>query len=668
MKHRLKTATSAAILASCFQLALAQEASKAEAKTALPAPTMMGQATSATANANAGVAARLPIDDQRDFEDAARGLLASEPDLEAIYDVDGKVVWPMAKLASFTGEAPDTVNPSLWRQAKLSAMHGLFEVKDGIWQVRGYDISVMTIIRGETGWIIVDPLSTRETAAAAMELVNKTLGERPVTGLIYTHGHADHYGGAAGVIDKAEAQDRNVPIIAPAGFTDSISAESAVAGIHMSRRAVPMLGTALEVSETGHVSSGLGPRFPNGKIGMIAPTEEVDGIAAQRTIDGVVFEFVDAAGTEAPAEFMFYLPQFDAICTAEVATRTLHNALTPRGAKVRDFLRWSEVLDHMLLTYGDKVNVSFASHHWPVWEQDNIQSYLRRQRDMYRYTHDQVLRRANQGQTMIEIAEDIPEPEIQTQNFDIRGYYGTNNHNTKAVYQFYYGWWDGNPANYYQHPPVQKAQRFVKAMGGLNAVIEEGIHAYDAGDYRWAAEVLNHAVFAEPDSELARKWLSSTFEQLGFQAESGTWRSYFLTASREVLNGPPGQGSISRNASYFASLPTSRLLDLLAVQYAPERMSLEPYDLNLVFTDSGEQASLQIGKSTAFPRLGVLSDQAAATMTTTKAAFATLFSGAATVPDLIEVGDAEISGNQAAFDAYLETLDGPEFWFNIVEP
>ncbi|MFC6198324.1 alkyl/aryl-sulfatase [Ponticaulis profundi] len=664
MKHTLKGAVSAVILCTLMQPGYAQDVTASE----LPSPSSKGEATQATATANAAVASRLPIDDQQDYEDAKRGFLASEPDLEAIYDENGKVVWPMAKLSSFTGEAPDTVNPSLWRQAQLSAMHGIFEVKDGIYQVRGYDISVMTVIRGETGWIIVDPLSTRETAAAAMELVTKTLGERPITGLIYTHGHADHYGGAAGVIDPEEAEAQGVPIIAPLGFADSISAESAVAGIHMSRRAVPMLGTALEVSEIGHVSSGLGPRFPNGKIGMIAPTEEIGGDDYKRTIDGIEFVFVDAAGTEAPAEFMFYLPQFDAICTAEVATRTLHNALTPRGAKVRDFLRWSEVLDHMLLEYGDKVDVSFASHHWPVWDQENIQDYLRRQRDVYRYTHDQVLRRANKGQTMIEIAEDIPEPEIQQQNFDTRGYYGTNNHNTKAVYQFYYGWWDGNPANYYQHPPVQKAERFVDAMGGIDAVIAEGIEAFEAGDYRWSAEVLNHAVFAAPDNKLAREWLSATYEQLGFQAESGTWRSYFLTAAREVLNGPPGQGSISRNASYFASLPTARLLDLLAVQYAPERMSREPYDLNIVFTDTEEMATIQVGKATAFPRTGVQSDEAAATMTTTKKAFVTLFSGSATVPDLIASGDASVSGDEAAFNAYIETLDGPEFWFNIVEP
>ncbi|MEM1391320.1 MAG: MBL fold metallo-hydrolase, partial [Pseudomonadota bacterium] len=357
-----------------------------------PAPN--GEATEATRAYNQTIADRLPLDDQGDVIDARRGFLAAIED-EAILNADGDVVWSVPQFDFLDADAPDTVNPSLWRQSHLAAQHGLFQVAEGIYQVRGYDLAVMSVIEGETGWIIVDPLTATETAAAALKLVNDTLGERPVTGMLYTHSHVDHFGGARGIISEEEVEARNVPILAPIGFSESAVSENVLAGNLMSRRAILMFGNTLPRMDTGHVGSGLGPGLPNGTISLILPTEEIEGRGTQRTIDGVLFEFIDAAGTEAPAEFMFYLPEKRALCTAEVATATFHNVLTPRGAKVRDAREWSRAIDHVLIEYGTRSDVVFASHHWPTWGQDNVVTFLRGQRDIYRYVHDQTLRKAN---------------------------------------------------------------------------------------------------------------------------------------------------------------------------------------------------------------------------------------------------------------------------------
>lgn len=631
------------------------------------APPAAGEATETTRAANAAVAARLPLGDQSDFADAGRGLLA-RIEADAIRDGEGNVVWPIRAHEFVTGESPDTVNPSLWRQARLTNMHGLFEVMDGIYQVRGYDISVMTVIRGETGWIIVDPLLSSETAASALGLVNDTLGTRPVTGIIYTHSHADHFGGVRGVIDEVDARERGVPILAPVGFSKSAVAENLLAGTHMTRRAVLMFGNALPLGPTGRVSIGLGPGLAQGTVGLIAPTEEVPGRGTQRVIDGVVFEFVDAAGTEAPAEFMFYLPQFRALCTAEVATATFHNALTPRGAKIRDLLKWSQAIDYVLTEYGARSDVVFASHHWPTWGQENVETFLRGQRDIYRYTHDQALRRANRGETMIELADGIEEPGFQTAASDTRGYYGTLNHNAKAVYQFYFGWWDGVPATYHAHPPEARAERFVAAMGGIGSVLEEGRRAFEEGDYRWAAEVFNQAVFADPEDQAARDWLAASYEQLGFQAESGAWRSYYLAGAHELRGGPPTAETNLGNRDFIAGVPTLDLFDALAARYAPEGLARAPFELNVAFTDTGETVLVDVGEATAFPRLGMQSEEAAVTLSLTRAAFNALILQERSFPELVAAGDAVVSGDPTALAAYFAALEAPDPWFNVVEP
>lgn len=639
------------------------EPSAAAIEAGLPSP---GTATAATKLANATLAERLDLSQGSDGEDAKRDRLAFIED-DAILAADGSVVWAIPQFEFLEGDAPETVNPSLWRQSQLAAHHGLFEVMDGIYQVRGYDLAVMSVIEGETGWIIVDPLTATETAAAALKLVNDTLGERPVTGVLYTHSHADHFGGARGVVSD-EAVAAGVPVLAPVGFSESAVSENLIAGNQMSRRATLMFGNTLPRSTTAHVGSGLGPGLPNGSISLILPTEEIEGRGTVRVIDGVTFEFIDAAGTEAPAEFMFYLPEKRALCTAEVATATFHNVLTPRGAKVRDALKWSRAIDYVLAEYGAESDVVFASHHWPTWGQANVTDFLTSQRDIYRYVHDQTLRNANAGATMIEAAEAIEEPEFQAGDFTTRGYYGTLNHNAKAVYQHYFGWWGGVPAEYNRLPHEVTAERYVEAMGGTAAVLELGQTAFSIGDYRWAAEVFNHAVFADPENQEARDWLSATYEQLGFQAESGAWRSYYLTGAAELRRGLPNVGDPQLgNADFLKAVPSLDLFDALAARFNPDKFDRDPFAVVFEFPDTGETISLLVEKAVLVPREGVVDDPAAS-VTIDRLDFDRLILGDASPLGLVTSGKMKIGGSRGAVSAMFDALDQPDFWFNTVTP
>lgn len=626
-----------------------------------PAP---GYVSSATKDANTALAKRLPLSDQQDFEDASRGFLAaiSAP---AITDANGNPVWEIAQYDFVTGDAPETVNPSLWRQGELVAKHGLFEVAPGLYQVRGYDLSVMTLIEGDSGWIIIDPLTNVETAKAALALANETLGERPVSALLYTHSHADHFGGARGVLPDGAG---DVPIIAPQHFSDEAVSENVLAGNHMTRRATLMFGSTLPRDATGHVSSGLGPGLPRGNVSLILPTEELGAGITEKTIDGIRFEFMDMGGTEAPSEFIFYLPDFKALHTAEVATGTLHNVLTLRGAKSRDALAWSQGIDAMLEAYGAKSDIVLASHHWPKWGTERVQTHLKNQRDIYRYVHDATLRAANAGAGMVEAAEAMKEPEFLSRDFGARGYYGTLNHNSKAVYQHYFGWWSGVPADYHKLPAEASAAKYVAAMGGADAVLRKGIEAYEAGDFRWAAELLNHLVFAQDGGQTAKNWLAATYEQMGYQAESGAWRSYFLTGAQELR-----LGLIARNvanpgsADVLKSVPTRTLLDAMAVRFDGSKVSKTPKNLNFIFTDTQENFAVEVNRSTALARPG-LSDDPAATLTLTRTAFDKLLGRRAEFAELMKSGEIKLGGNPIAARDYLTALDTPELWFNIIEP
>ncbi|MFN3212389.1 MAG: alkyl/aryl-sulfatase [Henriciella sp.] len=660
------TVLSGALLAACGQdsgIAPTPEPSAAAIEAGLPTP---GTATEATKQANASLATRLDLAPGSDGEDARRDRLSYIED-EAILAADGSVVWAIPQFEFLDSDAPETVNPSLWRQSQLASHHGLFKVMDGVYQVRGYDLSVMSVIEGETGWILVDPLTATETAAASLKLVNDTLGERPVTGVLYTHSHADHFGGVRGVISDEDVA-AGVPVLAPIGFSENAVSENLIAGNQMSRRSTLMFGNTLPRSTTAHVGSGLGPGLPNGTISLILPTEEIEGRGTVRVIDGVTFEFIDAAGTEAPAEFMFYLPEKRALCTAEVATATFHNVLTPRGAKVRDALKWSRAIDYVLAEYGETSDVVFASHHWPTWGQENVADFLASQRDIYRYVHDQTLRNANAGATMVEAAEAVEEPAFQADDFATRGYYGTLNHNAKAVYQHYFGWWGGVPANYNRLPHEVTASRYVDAMGGADSVLEIGQNAFSTGDYRWAAEVFNHLVFAQPENQEARDWLSATYEQLGFQAESGAWRSYYLTGAAELRRGLPNVGDPQLgNADFLKAVPSIDLFDALAARYNPSKIDRDPYSIVFEFTDTGETITLLVEKAVIVPREGAAQDPAA-TVTMDRLDFDRLILGEAGPLGLVTSGKMKIGGKRGAVSAMFDALDQPEFWFNTVTP
>jgi alkyl sulfatase BDS1-like metallo-beta-lactamase superfamily hydrolase len=631
-------------------------------------PPPPGTATPATAAANARVAERLPLKDPSDFEDARRGRLA-QIEGGIIRNAKGGIVWDANAYAFLNAAPPATVNPSLWRQSQLNAEHGLFEVMPGIYQFRGYDIAVMTLIKGKTGWIVVDPLTAVESAAAGLALADKVLGNRPVAGIIFTHSHGDHYGGVNGIASAEQLASGKIPIIAPHGFMAEAVSESVIAGPYMGRRAAFQFGAALSRDSAGLVGTGLGQALPgSGTQSLAKPTLEVAAGAPPVVIDGVTFEFIDAANSEAPAEFMFYLPEFRALCSSEVASGTFHNVLTQRGAKTRDTLGWSKAIDAALRRFGGKSDVVFGSHNWPTWGQTNVQTFLAHHRDTYRYIHDQTMRRANAGLTATEIAEEVGEPTFSQSDFSTRGYYGTANHNAKAVFQYYFGWWDGVPANYHRLVPTEESKRYVEAMGGAKAALAKGIKAFDAGDYRWSSTLFNHIVFANPEDAKARNWLAASYEQQGFQAEAGTWRNLFLQAALELRQGVKAGILNSANAAVLRPVPTPSLMDLLAARFNPAKSKRPDTTIQLVFTDRNEQVGLHVGDSVLFPRVDETLSSPTVTLTTTRATFDALLLGIKKAPEAIAAGDMKIDGDAAALLALFQSLDGPTPGFNVVTP
>jgi alkyl sulfatase BDS1-like metallo-beta-lactamase superfamily hydrolase len=627
----------------------------------------VGVATETTRLANAEVAAALPLEDPRDFENATRGLLAQIPG-GIIRADDGRIVWDAGSYDFLDGPAPPTVNPSLWRHTQLDRIHGLFELKPGLFQLRGYDVSVMTLIQGKSGWIVVDPLLSAETARAALALANQHLGKRPVRAVIFTHSHADHFGGVRGLVSEADLQ-AGVRVIASEGFTQEAVNENLLAGNAMARRAAFQFGSTLAPGPAGQVGVGIGTALSKGTIGLIEPTETVGGRGGTLTIDGVEFQFINAPGTEAPAEFMFYLPAFRALCTAELATGTMHNLLTLRGAQVRDGLAWSKYLDEALVKYGGDLEVVFASHSWPTVGAEPARKFLTSQRDLYRYLHDQTLRLANQGFTPDEIAEQLAEPGFSKEEFSTRGYYGTLNHNSKAVYQRYFGWWDGVPAHLHELPPEEASRRYVEFMGGPQEVLTKARKSFDQGDYRWSATVLNHLVFSDPTNQPAREWLAASYEQLGFQAESAIWRNYYLVAAQELRHGPAGQGAVQLgNADFLRAVPTAMLFDSLSVRFNPAKAANAKYVVNFEFPDRNETLCVMVGDGVAIPRIGCHAGDAAATARMSRATLDEILLGKAKFADRVADGSIQISGDPAAVGRHLASLDEFPYWFNVVMP
>jgi alkyl sulfatase BDS1-like metallo-beta-lactamase superfamily hydrolase len=620
----------------------------------------------ATARANAAVLERLPFEDESDFEAARRGLLAQRQD-PVIRDAEGREVWNLAKFEFQTGPSPDSVNPSLWRQARLNRIHGLFQVSERIYQVRGYDLANMTLVAGDTGWIVIDPLTTRETAAAAFALASQHLGARPIRALVYTHSHIDHFGGAGGLLGDAEVA-AGVPIIAPEGFLVEAVSENVLAGTAMSRRASYMFGFLLHRGARGHVDSGLGKASTPGTFTLIEPTETVSETGHERVVDGVRMVFQNTPGAEAPAEMMIYLPEWKALCGAENVSHVFHNLYTLRGAKVRDALRWSGYIDETIRLFGD-AEVLFASHHWPTWGNERIVDYLKKQRDAYKYVHDQTLRLANHGLTPREIAEQLELPESLARNFATRGYYGTVSHNSKAVYQHYFGWFDGNPANLHPLPPEQAAARYVEFMGGADAVVEKARASYERADYRWVATVLNHVVFARPGHRAARELLADAYDQLGYQAESGPWRDFYLTGAHELRHGASELPfDATSQSEVVRSMPTDLFFDALAVRLNGPEAADSDVVLNFVFTDIGETHVVEIENAVLHHWQRPARDDADATLKLTRAAWNQIVTGATTLPAQLLAGEVDIDGSRLALLGFFSLLDDFEPGFEIVAP
>ena len=585
----------------------------------------------------------LPFSDTADFDDADRGFIgALEPCV--VKAADGRVVWDNDVYSFLAGDAPATVHPSLWRQSQLCAKQGLYEVVEGIYQVRGLDLSNISFIEGDTGIIVIDPLISTETAAAALALYRTHRGDRPVVAVIYTHSHVDHFGGVLGVTTQADVDAGKVAIIAPEHFTEHAVQENVYAGTAMARRAGLHVrgGAGARAAGPGGLRARPGRRR-TGEVALIVPTLDIRETGEKHTIDGVEIEFQMAPGTEAPAEMHFYFPKFRALCMAENATHNLHNLLTLRGALVRDPHGWAGYLTEAIDTFADRADVVFASHHWPTWGKDRIVEFLSLQRDLYAYLHDQTLRQLNQGFTGIEIAENFQMPPALEKAWHTHGYYGSVSHNVKAVYQRYMGWFDGNPGRLWAHPPEAIGPRYVEAMGGIDRVVEIARKAFDDGDFRWAATLLDHAIFTDQNHAAARELYADTLEQLAYGAENAVWRNFFLSGATELREGNFGTPTQTASPSIMGQLTPEQMFDTFAININGPRAWDLDVAVDVTFFDTATNYRLTLRNGVLVYRK-VPADEATAQATiklANKMRLLAFAAGDADSPGLEVTGDAE---------------------------
>ncbi len=625
-------------------------------------------ASSFTKQKNEQVLKELPFSDTQDFTDAKRGFIDSLPNL-VIKNDKGEVVWDMDSYNFEVGKpVPFTVNPSLWRIAQLNQLNGLFQVTDKVYQVRGFDLSNMTIIESKSGVILIDPLISSETAKAALELYYKNRGEKPVKAVIYSHSHVDHYGGVKGVINEKDVKSGKVKVIAPDGFLAEAVKENIYAGNAMSRRSFYAQGLLLPRNEKGHVDTGLGKTSSNGTITLIAPNDIIKTTGEKRNIDGVEIEFLMAPNTEAPAEMLMYFPQFKMLNTAEDATHTLHNLYTLRGAQVRDAENWWKALDEALARYGDKTDVVIAQHQWPKWGNKEIVSYLSNHRDAYKYLNDQTLRLMNKGYTMTEISEMVKLPEKLDQDWALRGYYGSVSHNVKAIYQKYLGWYDSNPANLNPLPPEDSAKKYVEYMGGSKAIIKKAREAYNKGDYRWAAEVMNKVVFAEPNNTEAKNLQADILEQLGYQSENGTWRNEYLMGAYELRNGVIKTTATTASPDTLTAMTSDMILDYIGIHIISDKATDKKISFNWEEPNLKEKYQVTLENSALVYRKVKSFKAADFNLTIPKESLLGIIGNATTLDKEIQAGRAKATGDLAKFNELMNTLDTFTPDFNIVTP
>lgn len=609
----------------------------------------------------------LPFTNTQDF-DATKSGLKGRRDPNTVTNADGAIVWDndAYNFLKEQEESPNTANPSLWRQSNLNATDGLFEVVEGIYQVRGLDLSNTTIIEGSEGIIVIDPLTSAETGAAAFDLYREHRGKKPVKAIIYTHSHVDHFGGVKGFVSQAEVDSGAVRVFAPEGFLEHAVSENVYTGTAMARRSAYMYGAALARGPQAQIGAGLGQTVSTGTVTLIKPTDYISDTGHTETIDGVNMVFQMALDTEAPAEMIIFFPDFKALCAAEDATHTFHNVLTLRGAIVRDPHAWARVLTETIDMFGGRAKAVFASHHWPTWGYDEVVDFLTLQRDLYAYVHDQTLRLLNKGFNGPEIAEQMTLPPALDQAWNARGYYGSLNHNVKAIYQRYSGWFDGNPAHLWEHTPVDRAKRYVDLVGGINQIIIKGQAAFDAGDFRWAAEILNHAVFAQPDHTAARNLLADTYEQLGYGAENGTWRNFFISGTTELRQGNFGTPTQTASADIIAQLTPEMLFDTFAIQINGPKAWDQKISVKVVLTD-GPRYRWWLSNGALIYTTVDDWDTADVTLTTTTSKLPAIAVYGLN-PDALTQAGIDIDGDTTALERLSALLDPGDPNFNIVTP
>ena len=626
-------------------------------------------ATPTTRAQNRAVLDALPFGDTQDFEDARRGFLRTLPDVEIKND-RGRVVWSLKEYAFLGDEqAPPTVNPSLWRQARLNMSHGLFQVTDRIYQIRGFDISNMTIIEGDRGLIVIDPLISTEVARAGLDLYIAHRGSRPVTAVIYTHSHVDHFGGVRGVVDEADVKAGAVEIIAPAGFMEEIVSENVLAGTPMVRRAQFQFGATLPRGPRGQVDAGLGKVTSRGTVTLIPPTRIIAEPFETHRIDGVEIVFQLAPETEAPAEMHMFYPALRALNLAENATHNLHNTYPIRGAQVRDANAWARYLNEALDRFGPDTDVVFAQHHWPVWDNHRVLDFLAKQRDLYKYLHDQTVRLMNHGWKAAEIAERLTLPKSLSETWHVRGYYGTLSHNSKAVYQRYLGWYDANPANLNPLPPVERGRKYVEYMGGAHAAIARALGDFERGEYRFVAEAMSHVVFADPSNTEARRLGADALEQLGYAAESATWRNAYLLGAFELRQGVPNTVTrVPVSPDVLRAMNVEQIFDLLGVRLNSEKAEGRRIVINWVFPDLGRTFVLNLENCALTYLAGRQSDRADATVTLDRATLDRLILRELPFADAMQSGSVRVDGDATKVGELLGLLDEFTLMFEVIEP
>lgn len=657
MTSKLYAALGAIMLSACA--AIEPPTSSAPPTPAAAGPSSFTRAVHDTFRAERNFA------DTRDFDFAARGFIATRKD-PLITTAAGQPVWNLAAFDFLKDASSETVNPSLWRQGQLMAKHGLFKVSDRIWQVRGFDIANITFVKGDTGWIVIDTLTSNETAKAALDLANEHLGARPIVAVIYTHSHSDHFAGTAGLVQLADVRAGKVQVIAPKGFLEAAVGENVIAGPAMQRRAMYQFGIPLPKGANGLVNAGIGPALSTGTTSLIPPTKEIVSTGETATIDGVKLVFQFTPGTEAPAEMNVYFPDWKIVDMAENANATQHNILTPRGAVVRDAKVWAEGLTKALRLFGDS-DILITSHGWPRFGNAEIRDYLGKHRDAYAYLHDQTVRLMNQGLNGDEVATRLKLPaELDKEWYD-RPYYGSLSFNSRAVYQFYMGWYDANPSNLAPVPPSDTGKRYVEAMGGAARVKELAQAAHDKGDYAWAAELLNHVIMSDGTDVAAKQMLANAYDQLGWQAEPSTWRNIYLTGAKELREGvgAPRANPASQMAT-LANLPVSSLFDLLAVRLNAEKAAGQKLKLAFVLNDTGDKAYVTVENGVLIHEEIAAPGPVDATLTVTRADFLGSIFGGQPLPPKVASGAAKVDGDASALLKLSQWMDPPNPAFPIV--